>query len=144
MGKKNKPQYVWKDRKHTFLGLPLSFTRYRATESKLIIDIGFFSRNEDEIRLYRITDMTLHRSLGERLFGLGTIHVCSGDKTAPEFDIKKIRHSKDVKNMLSDMVEKERLEKRVGIREMMGHGPEDYDDDHFDAVDDYDDSEFTH
>lgn len=125
MAKKNKTQYVWKDRKHTFLGLPLSFTRYRATESKFIIDKGFFTRNEDEIRLYRITDMTLRRSFGERIFGLGTIHCCSGDKTSPEFDIKHIRHSKEVKDMLSDMVEKERQEKRVGIREMMGHdGPE--------------------
>ena len=114
--KKNKITYVWKDRKHTFLGLPLSFTRYRATDSKLIIDIGFFSRNEDEIRLYRITDMTLHRNIRQRILGLGTIHCCSGDKTSPEFDIKHIRHSKQVKDMLSDMVEKERQEKRVGIR----------------------------
>ena len=141
MGKKNKPHYVWKDRKHTFLGLPLSFTRYRATESKLIIDIGFFNRNEDEIRLYRITDMTLHRNLFDRMLGLGTIHCCSGDKTSPEFDIKKIRHSKQVKNMLSDMVEKERQEKRVGIREMMGQGPEDFDDDHF-GGDDFDDHSY--
>ena len=145
MGKKNKTQFVWKDRKHTFLGLPLSFTRYRATESKLIIDIGFISRNEDEIRLYRITDMTLHRSLGERLFGLGTIHCCSGDKTSPEFDIKKIRHAKEVKDMLSDMVEKERLEKRVGIREMMGHGPDEMDDDHFMGDSEFDDdADYTH
>ncbi len=143
MGKKsNKSEYVWKDRKHTFLGLPLSFTRYRATETKLIIDKGFFSRNEDEIRLYRITDMTLRRSFGERLFGLGTIHCCAGDKTSPEFDILHIRHSKTVKDMLSDMVEKERLEKRVGIREMMGHGPgEDNFDDHF-PDDDFDNDEF--
>ena len=54
------------------------------------------------------------------MFGLGTIHCCAGDKTMPEFDIKRIRHSKTVKDLLSDMVEKERNEKRVGIRENMG------------------------
>ena len=141
MGKKNKPKYVWKDRKHTFLGLPLSFTRYRATDSKLIMDIGFFNRNEDEVRLYRITDLTLRRTFFERLLGLGSIHCCAGDKTMPEFDIKRIRHSKIVKDMLSDMVEKERNEKRVGIRENMGgFGVEnnDYDptDDQFNDFDD--------
>ncbi|MCR5006611.1 MAG: PH domain-containing protein [Clostridiales bacterium] len=142
MGRKNKPKYVWKDRKHTFLGLPLSFTRYRATDSKLILDIGFFSRNEDEVRLYRITDLTLRRSFFERMFGLGTIHCCAGDKTMPEFDIKHIRHSKIVKDMLSDMVEKERNEKRVGIRENMGgfgmddHSEYDPTEDQMDDIDD--------
>ncbi len=110
---------IWKDRKRTLFGLPWSFTRYSLTENKLIIDIGLFNRTEDEIRLYRIMDITLKRSLSERLFGLGTIHCCSGDKTSPEFDIKHIKNPKEIKNLLSDMVEKERLARRVGIREFM-------------------------
>lgn len=111
--------YIWKDRKRTFLGLPWSFTRYRLTEEKLIIDTGFFTRREDEIRLYRIMDIGLKRSLGERILGLGTIHCCSGDKTSPEFDIKRIKKSRDVKELLSDLVEKRRMEQRVGVREYM-------------------------
>ena len=110
-------EFVWQDRKRTFLGLPWSFTRYFLKDEKLIIDTGFFSRNEEEIRLYRITDITLKRSLGERLFGLGTIHCCSGDKTTPEFEIKRIKDSRKIKEMLSDMVEEERLRRRVSVRE---------------------------
>ena len=110
-------EYVWKDRKRTVFGLPWSFTRYYLKEDKLIIDTGFFSRSEEEIRLYRITDLSLKRTLGERIFGLGTIHCCSGDKTSPEFDIKRIKNSKEVKEMLSDMVEEERLRRRVTVRE---------------------------
>ena len=111
--------YIWKDRKRTIFGLPWSFTRYRLTEEKLIIDTGFFTRKEDEIRLYRIMDIGLKRSLGERMFGLGTIHCCSGDKSSPEFDIRRIKKSRDVKEMLSDLVEKRRMEQRVGVREYM-------------------------
>ena len=111
--------YVWTDRKRTFLGLPWSFTRYRLDGEKLIIDTGFFNRREEEIRLYRIMDITLNRSFGERIFGLGTIHCCSGDKTSPEFDIKHIKLPREVKEMLSDMVEEERLRRRVGTREFM-------------------------
>ena len=117
--------YIWKDRKRTFLGLPWSFTRYRLTEDKLIIDTGFFTRREDEIRLYRIMDIGLKRSLGERILGLGTIHCCSGDKTSPEFDIKRIKKSRDIKELLSDLVEKRRLEHRVGVREYMEADEED-------------------
>lgn len=111
--------YIWKDRKRIIFGLPWSFTRYRLTEEKLIIDTGFFTRKEDEIRLYRIMDIGLQRSLWERIFGLGTIHCCSGDKTSPEFDIRHIKKSRDIKEMLSDLVEKRRREQRVGVREYM-------------------------
>ena len=74
---------------------------------------------EEEIRLYRIMDITLRRSLWERMFGLGTIHCCSADKSTPEFDICWIRDAMHVKEMLSGMIEKERMEKRVTSREFM-------------------------
>ena len=110
---------IWKDRKRTLFGLPWSFTRYALTEEKFIIDKGFFNRIEDEVRLYRILDITLKRSFWERIFGVGTIHCCSGDKSLGDFDILHIKNSKDVKEMLSELVEKERMERRVGTREFI-------------------------
>ena len=111
--------YQWHDRKRTLFGLPLSFTVYKLTDEKLLIETGFFNKKEEEVRLYRIMDVTLKRSLGERLFGLGTIHCCSADKSPPEFDIKRVKHSAQVKEMLSDMVESQRELKRVSSREFM-------------------------
>lgn len=115
----NSIAYKWQDRKRIIFGLPWTFTRYMATDEKLIVKTGILSTNEEEIRLYRIMDMTLKRSLGQRLWGLGTIHVCSADKSTPEFDIKRVKNSENVKNMLSDMVEAERIKKRVSGREFM-------------------------
>ena len=69
-----------------------------------------------------ITDLTLKRALWERMFGLGTIHCCSGDKTSPEFDILHIKDVRRVKDMLSDMVEEERAKKRIGTRELLDDG----------------------
>lgn len=108
---------LWSDKKRPFLGLPLSFTKYSMTEEKLLIETGIFNKNEEEVRLYRILDVTLKRSFGERLFGLGTIHCCSADKSAPEFDIVKVKNPSMVKDMLSDMIEEERERKRVSMRE---------------------------
>lgn len=119
-------EYLWTDRKRTFLGLPWSFTRYKLTREKLFIETGFFSRKEEEVRLYRIMDLTLRRSFGQRLIGVGTIHCCTGDKSTPEFDILNVKKSKMVKNLISDLVEKQREEKRITAREFMD------DDDHFD------------
>lgn len=112
-------EFVWKDRKRTLFGLPLSFTVYKLTAEKLYVETGFFSKKEEEVRLYRIMDLTLHRSFGQRIFGVGSIHCCTADKSTPEFDIKSIKRSKEIKNMISDMVEAERNAKRVSAREFM-------------------------
>lgn len=137
MGKSNLPveqhEVKWKDRKRIIFGLPWSFTRYRLTDDKLIVSTGLFSINEEEMRLYRIMDVTLKRSFGERLWGLGTIHICSSDKTTPELNIKRVRQSVDVKEMLSDMVEAARKKNRVSAREFMSGDDidEDMDEDDF-------------
>ena len=123
MGSSNLPvekhEVKWQDRKRIIFGLPWSFTRYKLTDDKLIIKTGIFGIKEEEIRLYRIMDVTLKRGFGERLWGLGTIHVCSSDRTTPEIDIKRIRQSEDVKELLSDMVEAARRKSRVTAKEYM-------------------------
>ena len=120
---------VWQDRKRIIFGLPFTFTTYHLTPEKLLIRSGILNTQEEEIRLYRIMDVTLRRSLWERLFGLGTIHCCSADKSTPEFDIRLVKDSARVKDLLSDAVEKQRTLKRVSSREFMTA------DDDFDAMD---------
>ncbi len=112
-------EYLWEDRKRIVFGLPWTFTKYILTKDKLLIRNGFLNTQEEEIRLYRIMDVTLKRSFWERLFGLGTIHCCSADKSTPEFDIVHVKKSGYIKNLLSDEIERERTERRVGLREFM-------------------------
>ena len=121
--------YIWKDRKRTFLGLPWSFTKYKLTEDRLFIETGFFNSIENEVRLYRILDLQLSRSLGQKIFGLGTIKVKSADKTLADFEIKNIKNSKEVKEQLSQLVEDMRDKKRVVNREMMINSDSDDEDD---------------
>ena len=115
----DRPGVVWQDRKRIIFGLPWTFTKYVLTKEKLLIQTGILSTKEEEVRLYRIMDVTLRRSLAQRLFGLGTIHCCSADKSTPEFYIKWIPDSAAVKEKLSDLVEAERMAKRVSGREFM-------------------------
>ncbi|MDO5154972.1 MAG: PH domain-containing protein [Eubacteriales bacterium] len=126
-------ELLWKDRKRTFLGLPWSFTKYSLDEERLFIKTGFLTQQEDEVRLYRIMDISLTRTLGQRLVGVGTIHCSSADKTMGDFDIKSIKKPQDVKEMLSQLVEEQRDKKRVTNREhMVDHEHCDHDD-----MDDY-------
>ena len=122
-------EIVWSDRKRIIFGLPWTFTKYTLTTEKLLIETGVFNRAEEEIRLYRIMDMTLKRSFWQRIFGVGTIHCCTADKSAPEVDIQWIRDASNVKELLSDAVEAERMQKRVASREYFSDADGDLDGD---------------
>ncbi len=111
---------LWKDRKRTLFGLPWSFTRYRLTGKKLILKKGLFTLTEDEILLYRVLDMRLVRTFGQRLWGLGTIILLSGDATSPEFRVLNIKKSERVRDRISELVEQERSRLRLQGRELVG------------------------
>ncbi|MCU6730432.1 Bacterial membrane flanked domain [uncultured Coprococcus sp.] len=129
-------EIIWKDRKRIFFGLPWTFTKYSISEDRLFISTGFFSVKEDEVRLYRIMDVSLERKLWQRMCGLGTIKCCSADKTMGDFEIKNIKKSREVKEMLSNMVEDERTKKKVSSREFMDHESDEFDD--YNEYDDHD------
>ena len=111
--------YIWRDRKRPIFGLPLSFTVYTLLEDKLLIDTGILSTKQEEIKLYRIMDLTLKRSLFQRIFGVGSIHVCSADKTTPEFEIRDVKKPFEIKEKLSAIVEEQRDKKRVTGKEFL-------------------------
>ena len=113
---------VWQDRKRNFLGLPWTFTKYTLTPDRLFIGTGFLNSREDEVRLYRITDITLTRSLWQKLTGTGTIHCDSADQTMRNFDIKNVKNPVETRERLSQMVEESRRVNRVYTRETMMTG----------------------
>ena len=129
-------EIIWKDRKRIFFGLPWTFTKYSISEDRLFISTGFFSVKEDEVRLYRIMDVSLERKLWQRMCGLGTIKCCSADKTMGDFEIKNIKKSREVKEMVSNMEEDERTKKKVSSREFMDHERDEFDD--YNEYDDHD------
>ena len=110
---------IWKDKKRPFLGLPISFTKYTLTEEKLVIDMGFISRNQEEIRLYRITDFSVKQNLIQRIFGVGNIHISSSDNTQGEFTIHDVKKPYIIKDLISDMVEKQREGKGIVTNEFL-------------------------
>ena len=55
----DRPGAVWQDRKRIIFGLPWTFTKYVLTKEKLLIQTGILNTKEEEVRLYRIMDVTL-------------------------------------------------------------------------------------
>ena len=71
----------------------------------------------------------LHRSLLQRIFGLGTIEVKSSDSSLADFQLMNIRNSAEVKEKLSVLVEEERQRKKVSSREFMSFSQEEENED---------------
>ena len=104
---------IWKDRKRTIFGLPISFTKYTLTEEKLVIDTGFFTKIQEEVRLYRMTDFSIKQTIFDRIFNVGRINISSSDNTQGEFTLLGVKKPYVVKEILSDYVEKEREKKGI-------------------------------
>ena len=118
-------EYLWKDRKR-HLGLPLSFTRYRLSGDRLFCETGFFNIKSDEVLLYRVRDLQLNMTLGQRIFGVGTVCVVSSDKSVPHLDLKNVKRPREVKELIHQNVEAAKDKRRMRTTELVGgEGPED-------------------
>ena len=111
--------YLWKDRKRYF-GMPISFTRYALSEDRLFLSVGFLNIKDEEVLLYRIRDISSSRTLGQRLFGVGTVTVVSSDKTMPTMVLKNIKRPVAIKELLHNQVEEMKIRRRMRVGEVMG------------------------
>lgn len=110
---------VWIDKKR-HLGMPISFTKYSLTDERLYTESGFINLKESELLLYRVRDIGLTRTLWQRLFGVGTIHIYSSDTTDEHLDIVNVKKAKDVKDLISSKVEESKKSRRIGTTEIIG------------------------
>lgn len=106
---------LWKDRKRYF-GMPISFTRYFLVEKegqwlKLFCETGFLSSHIEEIQLYRIEDFQVNRTLGDKIFGVGSIIIKSTDKSAPVFKIIRVAKPFEVYDKLTELVARDRKDR---------------------------------
>lgn len=112
---------LWSDKKR-ILGMPISFTTYSLSDDRLFVDKGLVRLQSDEILLYRVHDLSVSQTLGQRIFGVGSIIVQSSDKTSPVLEIRNIKTPFDVKELLHQHVEKMKLERRMRVGEILEDG----------------------
>lgn len=126
MAKKEKEEILWRDRKH-YGWFPFSFTKYMLKNDRIYTQQGFFNTHYDELLLYRITDICLTRTLGQKFFGTGTIVLYTKIDTDGKVLLQNIKYPKAVKELLSKCIEESRMGNNVVGKEFygsgMGHGP---------------------
>lgn len=119
-------QYLWKDRKR-FLGMPITFTKYSVSENRIFREKGLLNLKEEEVLLYRVRDLDLRRSLGQRIFGVGTVCVHSSDKTTPILQLENVKDPKAVKELIYRQVEAAKEKRRMRATELLGDEDMDHD-----------------
>ena len=103
---------IWQDRKH-FMWFPISFTKYEIKNDRLYQETGLFSTHYDELLLYRITDLCLRRNLSQKIFGTGTVILFTKADSEREIHLKNIKNAREVKDLISKLVEDARDKKKV-------------------------------
>lgn len=112
-------EIIWSDRKRIF-GLPISFTKYSLSKDRLFTDRGFLSSTEEQLQLYMVRDISLKRSFMQRIMGLGTIELATGDKSSPTLLIENIPSPEEVKEKIYELVLEAKKERQVMYHENFG------------------------
>lgn len=96
-----------------FFGLPFTFTKYTVKEDMITIDEGLLKTVENDCFMYKVQDVSHTASLGEKIFGLGTVTCYTGDTTHPQLQLQHIRHSREVKDFILKQSEEARMKRRT-------------------------------
>ena len=107
------PVVLWTDKKR-ILGLPWSFTRYTLTEDALTVTRGLLTVHESQLLLFRVRDISRRQTLGQRMFGVGTVILDSSDADTPHLHIEKVKDHQRVMRLITQQVDRER--QRNGVR----------------------------
>ena len=109
---------LWKDRRH-ILWFPITFDKYRIANGRIYCQHGLISQREHECLMYRILDISLTRSLGNRICGTGTIVMKTTDDSDPVLTLKNVKSPREVKEMLHQQVEKVKIQRRLRVGEVL-------------------------
>jgi membrane protein YdbS with pleckstrin-like domain len=78
----------------------LKMTYYEVTADRIEWSRGILDRKVDNIDMFRVMDLKLRRNILDCIFGIGKITLITSDKTDPKFAFEKLRHSRDLYDII--------------------------------------------
>jgi uncharacterized membrane protein YdbT with pleckstrin-like domain len=93
--------------------LVVKTTTYTLTTERLLTSRGIFSKVTDSLELYRVHDFEVAQPFFQRILGLKTIALVTGDTTTPRILIDYIPAALNLQDKVRQQVEECRMRKRV-------------------------------
>ena len=73
---------------------------YEISPDRIEYARGIFSRKIDNLDMFRVTDIKLHRSLLDCMVGVGSVTLVTKDETDPSFDFEKVANPKKLYDLI--------------------------------------------
>jgi uncharacterized membrane protein YdbT with pleckstrin-like domain len=84
--------------------------KYTITDRRVFVRHGFISINEQTARLERVQDLTLHQTLFDRLFGVGTLQIDTAGSEGGPLEFKALTEPTRVREILDSTVRRHQPE----------------------------------
>lgn len=120
------PRFVWAEWTFLALVLLLSVLAYRwaylrttmfiFSEEQLVVKTGVLARSHEFTELYRVVDYRERRTMGQRMMGLKTVVLHSGDRLSPVIEIPGVPEKEDLVAIVRQRVETNK--KKRGVYEI--------------------------
>jgi uncharacterized membrane protein YdbT with pleckstrin-like domain len=78
--------------------------KYTITDRRVFVRHGLISINEQTARLERVQDLTLHQTLFDRLFGVGTLQIDTAGSEGGTLEFKALTEPTRVREILDSTV----------------------------------------
>jgi len=96
------------------LWVDLKSVQYRLTNQRLFVLKGLFSKETQELELFRIKDIAVQQSLLQRVLGYGQVLLVSSDDTTPTLTLRGIANPIGIKELIRENYKEAR--KALGLR----------------------------
>ena len=64
---------------------------YRLTTKRVVVETGILNKRLEQVDLYRVSDYTVLRPLGQRIMGTGNLILTTLDHTSPHVSVSNIK-----------------------------------------------------
>ena len=111
-------EVIWADYKRILL-FKDPFTKYTLTNRALYVESGVLRYSFSEVRLFRICDLSISKTIIERMCGTGSLKIISTDKSTPSLSIGSVLDVGKLKMLLSDYIDAERQRQDIRMGEFI-------------------------
>lgn len=119
---------LWRQRKRNWCRTPFTFTVYTLTDQELSIKSGILNERFNLIKLFRIVDISIERTLLQRVFGMSTLVLNTRDRSSQDGVVRltNVIDGFAIRQLLQEAVDQSRRANGMTAREFIDGGAGSY------------------